>query len=80
MAWFPTYRLSNDNVLRSLNIFTPQQTSMFYETDEVLLGLHFAVLLLFAAASATLSGWYSKRYRRVKELLVAGYITITGAW
>lgn len=53
---------------------------MFYETDEVLLGLHFAVLLLFAAASATLSGWYSKRYRRVKELLVAGYITITGAW
>lgn len=50
------------------------QTGTLYTADPVLLGLHFSVLLIFASVMATAAGWYSKKFRRVKELLVAGYI------
>ena len=74
----------------TLNIWSPQQvskriqpgtwklscaqTGTLYTSDPVLLGLHFTVLLIFASLIALAAGWYSKRFRRVKEILVAGYL------
>ncbi len=50
------------------------QTGTLYTSDPVLLGLHFSVLLIFASVVAMFAGWYSKKFRRVKELLVVGFI------
>lgn len=57
----------------TLNTFLGVQVSALYETDPILVGCHFAVLLVCAGIAASVAGYYSHRTKEMRLPLLVGY-------
>jgi hypothetical protein len=64
--------------LNRLNVFSGQIIGTLYESRPIHLGFHGATLWFVSIISSAVCGWYSKKYRRVKEPIM--YVERAGLW
>ena len=59
------------------NTYFAFQVSVFYETDLLLVGVRYSIMMYMSAAAAGLTGWYCAEARRVRFITVAAFIIFT---
>jgi MFS family permease len=53
------------------------QASLMYETDALMVGLRYSVMLLVAMCSAAATGWYCAVFRKVRWITVVAFLIFT---
>ncbi|KAL8279780.1 hypothetical protein RQP46_007875 [Phenoliferia psychrophenolica] len=59
------------------NAFFGEETQVLFETDPVIFGVRFGVFAMTNLIGYPIVGWYTTKYRRVKEPLVVGFVVFT---
>lgn len=59
------------------NTYFAFQVSVFYETDSLLVGVRYSIMMYVSAIAAGLTGWYCAAARRVRVITVAAFIIFT---